>query len=93
MTMQKVKLTGKTKKLTKTEKALEDAEFRNLILEDVIAGTYDDINDMFSVLRYIKEDLESPQPDTYRARKALNAFTTLLINCQRTMMECADMEY
>lgn len=78
-----------TKKLTK----VQELERKVSILESALYQSYNDTDEAFSMLWMILNEAEKPEPNKYQLRNALNAFRTLLIANQSTMMDCAGLEY
>jgi hypothetical protein len=83
------KKTPKAKPLTK----LEAAERKASILECAVYQQYNDIDEQLAILWMIRKEAESPTPNMYQLRNALNAFTGMLISNQSLMMDCAGLEY
>jgi DNA-directed RNA polymerase subunit L len=54
---------------------------------------YDDYDEMFSVLRYVINDIESEAFSKYQVAHALKAIRTLMITNQTNMMDMAGLEY
>jgi len=80
------------KKVTPAEQ-IAKLEMNNAILEQSLYMAYDDYDEMFSVLRYILDDVDKPDFSKYQVRGALKALRTLMIANQSNMMDCAGLEY
>lgn len=79
----------KQKPLTK----LEAAERKASILECAIYQQYNDIDEQLAVLWLISKEADSPNPNMYQIKQAINAYRGLLISNQSLMMDCAGLEY
>lgn len=66
---------------------------RETILEYALYEAYEDYDNMFSLLRYIIEDMEKEDFSKYQIRNALKAMRTLMITNQSMMMDMAGLEY
>jgi len=66
---------------------------REAILEYALYEAYEDYDNMFSLLRYIIEDMEKEDFSKYQIRNALKAMRTLMITNQSMMMDMAGLEY
>jgi hypothetical protein len=80
------------KKVTPSEQ-IAKLEMNNAILEQALYMAYDDYDEMFSVLRYILDDVDKPDFSKYQVRGALKALRTLMMSNQSMMMDCAGLEY
>jgi hypothetical protein len=83
------KKTPKAKPLT----ALEKAERKASIAESVLYQAYNDQDEVFGLLYLIINEAESPEPNKYQLRRALQGVRTLLIANQCNMMDYAGLEY
>jgi hypothetical protein len=72
-------------------------KFKPMAKEDILAyaiyEAYEDYDNMFSILRYIIEDMEKDDFSKYQIRNALKAMRTLMITNQCAMMDMAGLEY
>jgi len=84
-----IKKTPKAKPLT----ALEKAERKASIAESALYQAYNDQDEVFGLLYLIINEAESPEPNKYQLRKALQGLRTLLIANQCNMMDYAGLEY
>jgi hypothetical protein len=80
------------KKVTPAEQ-IAKLEMNNAILEQALYMAYNDYDEMFSVLRYILDDVDKPDFSKYQVRGALKALRSLMIANQSNMMDCAGLEY
>jgi len=92
MTTKKTAVKLPAKKVTPAEQ-IAKLEMNNAILEQAIYMAYDDYDEMFSVLKYIIDDMDKKPINEYQIRNALKAVRTLMIHNQYTMMDCAGLEY
>jgi hypothetical protein len=83
------KTPAKPKPLTKLQKL----ERRISIIESAIYETYNNQDEVFGLLYLIINEAESPEPNKYQLRKALQGLRTLLIANQCNMMDYAGLEY
>ena len=83
------KKTPKAKPLT----ALEKAERKAIIAESALYQAYNDQDEVFGLLYLIINEAESPEPNKYQLRRALQGLRTLLIANQCNMMDYAGLEY
>jgi hypothetical protein len=78
-------------------KAAKKTKFKPMSKEDILTyalyEAYEDYDNMFSVLQYIMQDLETKPFNEYRIRNALKAIRTLMITNQCAMMDMAGLEY
>lgn len=79
----------KPKPLTK----IEELERKVSILESAVWQGYQDTDEVFGLLYLIINEAESPEPNKYQLRKALQGLRTLLISNQSNMMDYAGLEY
>lgn len=79
----------KQKPLTK----LQELERKVSILESAAYQAYNDQDEVFGLLYLIINEAESPEPNRYQLRKALQGLRTLLIANQCNMMDYAGLEY
>jgi hypothetical protein len=84
-----MKKTPKAKPLT----ALEKAERKASIAESALYQAYNDQDEVFGLLYLIINEAESPEPNKYQLRRALQGLRTLLIANQCNMMDYAGLEY
>jgi hypothetical protein len=83
------KTPAKPKPLTK----LQELERKVSILESAAYQAYNDQDEVFGLLYLIINEAESPEPNRYQLRKALQGLRTLLIANQCNMMDYAGLEY
>jgi hypothetical protein len=83
------KTPAKPKPLTKLQKL----ERQISIIESAIYETYNNQDEVFGLLYLIINEAESPEPNKYQLRKALQGLRTLLIANQCNMMDYAGLEY
>jgi hypothetical protein len=79
----------KPKPLTK----MQELERKVSILESAVWQAYQDQDEVFGLLYLIINEAESPEPNKYQLRKALQGVRTLLITNQSNMMDYAGLEY
>jgi hypothetical protein len=83
------KTPAKQKPLTK----LQELERKVSILECAAYQAYEDQDEVFGLLYLIINEAESPEPNKYQLRKALQGLRTLLLANQTNMMDYAGLEY
>jgi hypothetical protein len=83
------KTPAKTKPLTK----LQELERKASIAESALYQAYNDQDEVFGLLYLIINEAESPEPNKYQLRRALQGLRTLLIANQCNMMDYAGLEY
>jgi hypothetical protein len=83
------KKTTKLKPLTK----VQELERKVSIAESALYQAYNDQDEVFGLLYLIINEAESPDPNKYQLRKALQGLRTLLIANQCNMMDYAGLEY
>ena len=83
------KTPAKPKPLTK----LQELERKVSILECAAYQAYEDQDEVFGLLYLIINEAESPEPNKYQLRKALQGLRTLLLANQTNMMDYAGLEY
>ena len=83
------KTPAKPKPLTK----LQELERKVSVIESALYQAYNDQDEIFGLLYLIIKEAESPEPNKYQLRKALEALRTLLIANQCNMMDYAGLEY
>jgi hypothetical protein len=83
------KTPAKPKPLTK----LQQAERKASIAESALYQAYNDQDEVFGLLYLIINEAESPEPNKYQLRRALQGLRTLLIANQCNMMDYAGLEY
>jgi hypothetical protein len=84
-----MKKTTKPKPLTK----VQELERKVSILESALYQAYNDQDEVFGLMYLIINEAESPEPNKYQLRKALQGLRTLLIANQCNMMDYAGLEY
>jgi len=84
-----MKKTTKPKPLTK----LQELDRKVSILESALYQAYNDQDEVFGLMYLIINEAESPDPNKYQLRKALQGLRTLLIANQCNMMDYAGLEY
>jgi hypothetical protein len=84
-----MKKTTKPKPLTK----LQELDRKVSILESALYQAYNDQDEVFGLMYLIINEAESPEPNKYQLRKALQGLRTLLIANQCNMMDYAGLEY
>ena len=84
MTLKKVKLTSEE---------IKKLDFQNAMMTEALYEAYEDYDNMYSVLRYIIDDIEKENFSKYQIRNALKALRTLMIKNQCDMMDMAGLEY
>ena len=84
-----MKKTTKLKPLTK----LQELDRKVSILESALYQAYNDQDEVFGLMYLIINEAESPDPNKYQLRKALQGLRTLLIANQCNMMDYAGLEY
>ena len=83
------KTAPKTKPLT----ALQQAERKASNLEFAIYDTYNNFDELFALLRLVRDYTQSENFDKYTAKHAINGIFTNAINMQTMMMDQAGLEY
>ena len=80
-------------KKVKPSEQIAKLEMNNAILESALYQTYDDYDEMFSVLKYAIDDMQKPEFSKYQVCNALKALRTLIIANQCSMMDSAGLDY
>lgn len=80
--------------MTKTTKPKPLTKVQELeLLESALYQAYNDQDEVFGLLYLIINEAESPEPNKYQLRRALQGLRTLLIANQCNMMDYAGLEY
>jgi hypothetical protein len=80
---------NKPKPLTKQQ----ELERKASIAESALYQAYNDQDEVFGLLYLIINEAESPEPNKYQLRRALQGLRTLMIANQCNMMDYAGLEY
>lgn len=88
-----VKKTIKTPKPPKPLTKIQLAERKAQNLEWAIINTYNNLDELFALIRIFRDFTQSEEFNKYTAKQALNGIFTNAINIQTSMMDEAGLEW